>query len=114
MASQISVGMSKCACEILRLSQDSFLFIVAPSPGHARMCFQSSSLLSQKQQSFRCDISQRCLIFKHQKLNSIFVIVGCLAEGILLKAILNGDHAISFQVHSFHSSFSVRYFLSDG
>jgi hypothetical protein len=37
MASQNSVGMSKCACEDLRLSQDSFLFIVAPGPGHDRM-----------------------------------------------------------------------------
>jgi hypothetical protein len=47
-------------------------------------------------------------------MKNIFLTVGCLADGNLLNAIWNDGHAISFHLHSFGSSLSMSYCLSDG
>jgi hypothetical protein len=66
---------------------------------------------AHRKHRFRCALSWKCLVFAH---HIFFVIVGCLTEGILLNEILNEYHAISFHVLSLNSSFSRRYFSSDG
>jgi hypothetical protein len=82
-------------CSSLRLSIDSFLFIVAPAPRHVKMCCKSSSVCSQNQHCIILPWLRMCLVFVHQKLKIIFVSVGCLAVGVLCNAILKDFHAIS-------------------
>jgi hypothetical protein len=85
-------------CFSFSLSNDAFIWIVAPVPGHVKKCCQSLSSCSQKQHCICLYWSHVCRLFVHQKLNTIFFIVGCLAVGILLNAFFNDDQAISFHV----------------
>jgi hypothetical protein len=104
--------MSYCAsifcCSSLRLSIDSFLFIVAHAPGHVKMCCQSSSLCSQKQHCIILPWLHLFLSFMHQKLKCIFVSLGCHAAGVLWNVILKDFHLMSSRVFWLHVSL---YFL---
>jgi hypothetical protein len=95
IAAHISSCTSNCFCSSYRLSEDSFLLMVAPIPGQVSMCFQSSSSCWQKQQFKILPWFCWCCMFVHQKLKISFVRVGCRAVGVLLKAIVKDFHVVS-------------------